>query len=291
MDNTLLVFFNQTLAHPILDVLMVGFTYSLWLLPGLGVVLILARQRRVGAAILASLTVGLALTLILQFLALRPRPEHVRLVMAMPIFPSYPSGHAVAAFGVAAVLMLSYRRRDWQGLALLAACLISLSRVCLGHHYPSDILGGAVLGAAVGAACYGLIAAPHTDQAPWRWLLWPQVAVVCVVTQMAYLYILPTHLLRWPMADKALHFALFGSIAFWLNLWLGGRALYLNRWAIPLAIVIPFAFALAEESLQALSPVRAAGFDDLACDLAGMLVFWWASRQLAPPPTRSLLQA
>lgn len=279
MDHTLLLFFNQTLACPLLDVLMVGLTYGLWLLPGLGVTL-WAKQRRVGRAILVSLAAGWVLTMFFQFLVMRPRPEAVRLVLPMPGFPSYPSGHAVAVFGAATVLILAYRPHRWRWAAPVAAGSISLSRVYLGHHYPSDILGGAVLGAAVGAASYGALAAQRPGRAAWRWMLWPQVAVVLMATQMAYLDILPARLLRWPLADTLLHFLLFGAVAFWLNVWLEGRRVKLGPWPLPLAILIPFAAALAEEGLQSFSPMRTASLTDVLSDLAGMFFFWQVSEAL-----------
>jgi membrane-associated phospholipid phosphatase len=106
---------------------------------------------------------------------------------------SFPSGHAAASFCVAVFLVLALRsttRRSselttppsagvpspavWSGsavvhrigavVALCIAALIALSRVYLGAHFPSDVLGGAVLGAlvgALGAAVYaGRVPAP-----------------------------------------------------------------------------------------------------------------------------------
>ncbi len=102
-------------------------------------------------------------TLIFQFLALRPRPENVRLLLPAPNFPSYPSGHASAAFATAIVLCLTYRRWRVRALAILGASLIALSRVYLGFHYPSDIIGGAALGVAMGVACCGRIVGPRPD--------------------------------------------------------------------------------------------------------------------------------
>jgi len=302
IDFTLFTFFNQTLAYPWLDPVMIGLTLAGFAsLPVLGVILLIGRERKVGLTILVGLAVSLLFTLLLQFSTLRPRPEAVRLLLPTPNFPSYPSGHAAAAFCTAVVVGLSYRRLHWWGLALAGAGLIAFSRVYIGHHYPSDILGGAVLGASVGAACYGLIVA-HTrsttspppglsseaDQKPttgrdrpgWMWLLWPQIAIAVIVSHMAYLSILPTQVLQWPLVDKTLHFLLIGSIAFWLNLWLRGRTIKVGSWAIPLALLIPFSLALLEEGVQFFSPVRSADLFDLLSDLAGLMFFWWLSQKL-----------
>jgi undecaprenyl-diphosphatase len=281
IDELLLIFFNQILAHPVLDLIMVGLSYvGLALLPSIGVMLLFSQQRKIGLTILAALAASLTITLIFQYLALRPRPEGVRLLFPTPNFPSYPSGHAATAFAVALVLTLTYRRWHWQALALGGAGLIALSRVYLGYHYPSDIVGGAILGAGTGAASYGLITAQPSNQLRWRWLLWPQVGAVAVITQMAYLNLMPWRLLTWPLADKVLHFVLFGLVVFLLSLWLGGQAVQLGRWFIPLALLAPLTIALLEEVAQAWSPQRTASLEDWLCDLAGMLFFWWLSRRI-----------
>ncbi|GIK43638.1 MAG: hypothetical protein BroJett011_74710 [Chloroflexota bacterium] len=279
MDLTLLTFFNRTLAHPLLDVFMLIVTYGgLALLPGLGVVLLFGQHRRAGLTILVAIAASLALTFTFQYLSLRPRPEGVRLLFPTPNFPSYPSGHAAVAFAVALVLALFWRRwRGW-GLNLAGAGLIALSRVYLGYHYPSDIFAGAVLGAGAGAASYGLLLSPTPGRL--RWLLWPQVAVVMTITQMAYLDLLPWGLLEWPLADKVLHFVLFGLVVFWLNLWLEGSALRWGRRLLPLAVLLPLFIATSEEIAQSWSPLRTADWLDWLSDLAGMLFFWWLSRSL-----------
>lgn len=286
IDLLLLEFVNQSLAHPLLDVIMVGLsTLGLALLPGVGLMLLLKpTQRRAGLAILVALLVSLAVTLVFQYLALRPRPEAIRQVIETPNFPSFPSGHAAAAFSFALITGLHFRR--WLGPALLLAAAIAVSRVYLGVHYPSDILAGMVLGSASGAAVFGLFK-PKLD---WRWLLWPQVAVAMVVTQMAYMGLMPLNLLRWPLADKVLHFLLFGAIVFWLNLWLNGRTITRGWVILPVAILVPLSIALVEEGLQHFSPLRTADITDLASDLAGMLFFWGVSlrflhtaRHVTPP--------
>jgi undecaprenyl-diphosphatase len=60
--------------------------------------------------------------------------------------PGFPSDHATAAFAIAVALLL--RKRGWGIFALVAAAIVSVGRVALGLHYPSDVLAGALLGAA-----------------------------------------------------------------------------------------------------------------------------------------------
>lgn len=279
MDNFLLVLFNQTLAHPLLDVIMLVITLAVMgVFPALGVGFIVAGRRRLGVAILLALGVSLVWVLAFQYLVWRPRPVEVRLVWPQPNFPSYPSGHAAATFAVALVLGLTFKK-PWVWIAALgAAALTALSRVYLGFHYPSDVLGGSILGAGVGAAIYGVMLEAGPGKSVWRWLVWPQIALVLLATQIAYLGILPLRLLRWPFSDKVLHFLLFGAVVFWLNFWLNGRSMRLGNWSVALAFIVPFSVALVEELLQSLSPLRTTDWTDLACDLAGMLLFLWLSR-------------
>lgn len=69
---------------------------------------------------------------------------------------SFPSGHAIIAFGIA-VLLLPYLSRRWQVLVVVLAVLNSLARVYLGGHAPLDVVGGAAAGAAI-AAVLNLVA-------------------------------------------------------------------------------------------------------------------------------------
>ena len=97
---------------------------------------------------------------------------------------------------------------------------------------------------------------------------------------MAYLNLLPFHLLRWPLADKFFHFLLFGAITFWLNLWINGRTVRIFGQLAPVAILLPFSITLVEEFGQAFSPIRSADIFDLTSDLIGMLFFWFLSNRL-----------
>ncbi len=59
---------------------------------------------------------------------------------------SFPSGHTLEAFAVATSLSLLFRRRLIQVPAFCWALLVAYSRMALGVHYPSDVLGGLLIG-------------------------------------------------------------------------------------------------------------------------------------------------
>ena len=86
---------------------------------------------------------------LIRFFIHRPRP-----FITLPIHPlitetswSFPSGHATFFFGMAMAVYLYNKRWGWYFFAF--AALISLARVVAGVHYPSDVIGGALIGMAV----------------------------------------------------------------------------------------------------------------------------------------------
>ena len=79
------------------------------------------------------------------------------LLIPPPGDASFPSGHTAASF--AAVFALKASGSPLWKPALVLAVLIAFSRLYLYVHWPSDVLGGALLGAAVGWAGAKLAAA------------------------------------------------------------------------------------------------------------------------------------
>ena len=84
------------------------------------------------------------------------------ILVASPGGGSFPSGHAAGSFAFAAFVTM--RSPRWAPLALAYAALVAWSRCVLGVHYPSDVVGGAFLGAAIGAA----VAVALRRPARWR---------------------------------------------------------------------------------------------------------------------------
>ncbi len=111
-------------------------------------------------------------------------------------------------------------------------------------------------------------------------MFWPYLCVVAAIVVSAYCGLIPTGFLRWPWADKMMHFVLIGAAAFWLDLWVGARDFRLGRYRIPLALVLIGGAAIVEEAIQLCAPTRSADVLDAVADLAGIVVALFASRWL-----------
>mgnify|MGYP003311756819 CR=1 FL=1 len=116
------------------------------------VLLCIPRYRRCGAVLAAGLLAGLVFgNLLIKPLIHRPRPcwlYEVQLITKIPSDYSFPSGHAGSAFAVAVVVFLMCPRKI--GVPVLVfAFVIAFSRLYVGVHFPTDVLGGALIGAVI----------------------------------------------------------------------------------------------------------------------------------------------
>jgi undecaprenyl-diphosphatase len=110
-----------------------------------------ASWRRAAVAAGLSAALGLAVGKLISELVDRARPfvadpNGVHLFSHHAADPGFPSDHATAAFAIATAIFL--RNRKWGSVALAAAAVLSIGRVAIGVHFPSDVLAGAALGAA-----------------------------------------------------------------------------------------------------------------------------------------------
>jgi len=116
-----------------------------------GIAVALSRGRREAALAGAVIVLGADLTThILKEVFAAPRPGsglegwHID-------DNSFPSGHATAAFSMAAAwcIFVPARRRPLvAAVGFTAACLVALAVVILHHHFPSDVIGGFLIATA-----------------------------------------------------------------------------------------------------------------------------------------------
>jgi membrane-associated phospholipid phosphatase len=124
----------------------------LWL--GIAVLMALRPGRVRRAAAEGAVAIGLAAgtTQVLNRLVHRPRPPADlparRALARQPVTPSFPSSHAAAAVAFTTAVA----RRSPRMAAVLAplAGTIAYGRVRMRVHWPTDVLGGAILGVAAG---------------------------------------------------------------------------------------------------------------------------------------------
>ena len=115
----------------------------------------------IGKKIILGLALGAIIgNLMLKHLVARPRPFKIdntrALLIKAPKDFSFPSGHTAASFAAVAALYFTGEKKLWK-VSLVLAVLIAFSRMYLYVHYPTDILGGVLVGLGAGAAGYYLV--------------------------------------------------------------------------------------------------------------------------------------
>lgn len=114
------------------------------------ILLMIPGMRRSGMLMAAALCIDFVLCNgVLKHLFARTRPcdvnAAVELLIARPVDFSFPSGHTAASFASVSALYFAGEKRLFR-FAFVLAVLIAFSRLYLYVHYPTDILGGIVIG-------------------------------------------------------------------------------------------------------------------------------------------------
>ena len=109
---------------------------------------ILIKNKKIGVSIFSNLAIITALNQLLKNILQRPRPTEYRIIEETGY--SFPSGHSMismALYGYIIYLIYKYvtnKYIKWFSIVLLSIliCSIGISRIYLGVHYTSDVLGG-----------------------------------------------------------------------------------------------------------------------------------------------------
>ena len=106
------------------------------------------KDKKIGISIIANLGIVTILNQIIKFIMQRPRPTEFRIIEETGY--SFPSGHSMvslAFYGYLVYLIYKYinnkhLKRTLIIILSILICIIGVSRIYLGVHYTSDVLGG-----------------------------------------------------------------------------------------------------------------------------------------------------
>ena len=120
-------------------IILIGLAFTLF---------IFIKNKKIGVSIISNLAIITLLNQLLKRIVQRPRPTEFRIVEESGY--SFPSGHSMvsmAFYGYLIYLIYKYVKNKylkWISIILLSIliCSIGISRIYLGVHYTSDVLGG-----------------------------------------------------------------------------------------------------------------------------------------------------
>lgn len=155
-DFEILFFIQNHIRNNVLDVIVpfysnLGNDGIIWIVVGI-IMLLPKKTRKCGIMVLGALLVMLVVNNIVLknlFAVSRPcatYPEMVDLVH-VPTSYSFPSGHTVSAMAVAFTILTQHKKLGI--VAVVMALLMGLTRLYVFVHFPTDVYGGIILGAAI----------------------------------------------------------------------------------------------------------------------------------------------
>jgi undecaprenyl-diphosphatase len=203
LDYYLFFLVNHGMANPLFDVVMPVLTSKGYLLlfPYLAYMIIEARRAEKtlpGASARTSWAIVLSVGAFLlsdwfghelKHLIGRVRPcnalQDVRLLVGCTTSGSMPSNHATNSFAVALTLFWMARGLTplrWRLYPVVLAAVVAFSRICVGVHYPGDVIAGTLLGILIAAAltmAYSRCLSAYRS-APYATVLYVSLAVISI---------------------------------------------------------------------------------------------------------------
>ena len=116
-------------------------------------------EQQVAISIAAGIALNIGVTYGLKYTVQRNRPYIDHSSIQPLVFEdtySFPSGHTSSAFNVATSLVLNYPKWYVAVPAFAWASSVGYSRMYLGVHYPSDVIGGVLVGSSTAWLSYYL---------------------------------------------------------------------------------------------------------------------------------------
>ena len=170
-EANIILWIQENLRVGFLNPVMQGITHLgdggiFWIIVSV-VLLLFKKTRKIGLCC----ALGLIFDLLVVNMALKPLVARIRpyvvlnditILTHQPGDHSFPSGHSAGSFACAWALFRACKNKKWGTAALVLASLISLSRLYVGVHYPTDVIGGIAVGIIVGELGY------HLGKVIWR---------------------------------------------------------------------------------------------------------------------------
>lgn len=167
-DFKIFQWFEANLWNPVLDFIMALISFlgeeGILFIAIIIALLCFKKTRKIGATMAAALLLmQIANNMILKPIIARPRPfnyegyinfiyPHIGFFGKVPSSYSFPSGHTASAFTCATAMFMNNKKG---GIPMyIFAVLMGVSRIYLHDHYPTDVIGGTILGIIYGIAGY-----------------------------------------------------------------------------------------------------------------------------------------
>lgn len=163
VDEQILLWIQDNVRSDIFSPLVKGITYlgngGALMITVCFILIICPKTRKLGVLSACALAANVLVSnVFMKNLVARTRPyeiiEGLKLIIQKQKDYSFPSGHSSGSFALASVIYIETPRKV--GIpAMILATLISLSRLYVGVHYPTDVFAGMIIGTVIGCtACY-----------------------------------------------------------------------------------------------------------------------------------------
>lgn len=154
VDNYIISNITKNLSYSMIEIMKIITTSCSAIIFLLIILLVMlnSKNKKLGMFFLLDIIICYLINLFIKNVVARPRPFKYMLIYESGY--SFPSAHsmlAVAFYGYLIFIVLKYiKRKDLKifciAMIVFLTILVGVSRVCLGVHYPSDVLCGFLLG-------------------------------------------------------------------------------------------------------------------------------------------------
>ncbi len=146
------------------------------------VLVVFKKTRKIGAAMLGAIIIGALFTNItIKPIVARPRPyvDEAHIFRQWWIDAgshiesefSFPSGHTTSAMAAMTGLFFASKNKKISWIAFIFAVVMGITRIYICVHYPSDVLGGLVIGLIAGFISYLIVNAVYNSNLKlFKWI-------------------------------------------------------------------------------------------------------------------------